>query len=58
LPNISIDGVRVTLNLGREVSGVSRLPGIDPMLFDRKDGSATFRVPRLETLQMFAVAYG
>lgn len=55
LPNIPVEGVRVTLNLGREVHGVTLLPGNDAIPIERNGSLVTFKPPRLETLQMFAV---
>lgn len=57
MPNLPIDGIRVSLNLPETMSGVTLLPEGQPMATAGANGRLTFTSPRLDTLLLFAVQW-
>lgn len=55
LPNLPIDGIKVRLMSDRPVQAVKQLGHDRDIMFQQRDGSVAFHVPRLETLAMFAI---
>jgi hypothetical protein len=56
-PNLPIEGIVCRVRIPN-VQAVSQLPGGEPIPYDELQGRITFRVPRLETLAMFALTFG
>jgi hypothetical protein len=58
-PNIPVEGIEIRLRLPERVKQVAQLPEERPIPLERRDKQLTvLRVPRLETLAMFAVRVG
>lgn len=58
LPNIPVEGIVIRMNIGdNTVKRVTHLPERKDKKFRMIDDCIEFRVPRLETFQMFAVEY-
>lgn len=58
MPNIPVDNVEVRLRLIGPVTGITQLPGGEPIAHAQRGDQVVFQVPRFETLSMFAVDVG
>ncbi len=55
LPNLPVEGIEIRLRLPQAVKAIWLLPDASPVTYQSHEDQIVFRVPRLETLHMFAI---
>ena len=58
LPNLPIDGIKVTVRTAERCKGVRQLAKDLEIRFQKGEGAISFHAPRLETLAMFSIEVG